>query len=227
MKKTIIFIIIALCSSILMAQSKSTISAVVGIDYSNRVLNNPSFSDETGKLNYRIGLNYNRKMTEKMWLEGGLRFSSIGYNGKKMTGLTYLSDILTGTLIQDPTSPRQLQFITDHLFIEIPIGIRYDLSQNKLKTYFTVGLSPNIYLTTKKQTITEFGSSTTYFKTTGIQKMTFSANVGFGVEYLMNQQYQIFAQPSFRYHFTNLGTGPIAEYLYNFGLELGIRRNLK
>jgi Outer membrane protein beta-barrel domain len=229
MKKSVLLIVISLAPFILMAQIKSSISGVIGVDYSYRVLKNPLYSGETGRLNYRIGLNYNHKIAEKMWLESGLRFSSIGYNGHKETNAKWGSEFntTTGIWTPDPTLPHQIQFIYDYLFLEIPIGIRYELKSNKIKTYFAAGLSPNVYLKTRTQTITEFGSKATLGDRIGIQKMTFSANIGFGFEYVLNDHFQVYSQPSFRYHFTPLGTGPIKEYLYNFGLELGIRRNLK
>jgi hypothetical protein len=229
MKKIVLIITIALTPLILLAQSKSSVSGLIGLEYSNRILKNPAFSGETGKANYRFGFNYNRKIAEKTWLEGGLRFSSIGYNGEKKTGLTYGSEFnpTTGVFTPDPTLPHQIQFIYDYLFLEVPIGIRRELTQNKMKTYFAVGISPNVYLKTKIKTITELGTENKAGDPYGIQKMTFSANIGFGFEYIVNEQYQAFAQPSFRYHFTSIGKGPIKEYLYNFGLEIGVRKNLK
>jgi hypothetical protein len=205
MKKIVLIITIVLTPLILLAQAKSSVSGLIGLEYSNRILKNPAFSGESG-----------------------LRFASIGYNGEKKTGLTYGSEFnpTTGVYTPDPTLPHQIQLIYDYLFLEIPIGIRRELKQNKMKTYIAVGLSPNVYLKTKIKTITEFGSENKAGDPYGIQKVTFSANIGFGFEYTINEQCQAFAQPSFRYHFTSIGKGPIKEYLYNFGLEVGVRKNL-
>jgi Outer membrane protein beta-barrel domain len=228
MKKSILLMAF-LFPLMLIAQIKSSISGIMGIDYTNRVLNNPAFKDETGKLNYRVGANYNRKITEKIWLEMGLRAAFQGYNGLKLKNLTWASELnpTTGVFTRDPTLPHEVQLINNYLFLEMPIGIRYEFKQPKLKTYVAVGLSPNIYLTTHVKTITDLGSDNKFQQTEGINKVTFSANIGFGFDYALNDTYQAFAQPSFRYHFTSFSAGPIKEYLYNFGLELGIRKNLK
>jgi hypothetical protein len=241
MKKSIVFICLVF-PFVLIGQIQSSISGLAGMDYTYRLLRNSSttpivkdiFTDrqkeESGTFNYRIGINYNRRLSEKLWLETGLRLSSIGYNGPRRTGLIWGSELnpTTGVFTPDPTLPHQIQFNYDYIFLEIPVGIRYLLaSKNKWKPYFIIGLSPNVYLTTRTHTITDIYNKKDFYASSEIKKITFSANIGFGFDYNLSEKYQIFAQPSFRYHFTNLSDGPIKEYLYNAGVELGFRKNLK
>lgn len=239
--KNFLLCICITCPFILVGQIKSSISTIIGVDYSYRVLQNTSNESvvkaiytarqnrEIGKLNYRIGFNYNRKISEKLWSESGFRLASIGYKDKKLTDFRWASeyDPNTGTWQPDPTLPHESQLKYDNLFLEVPIGFRYVLGNHKLKPYVTFGLSTNIYLITRTKYVTDIGSQTRSGNSHFFRRINFSANIGVGFEYAVSENYQIFTQPSFRYYFTKLANAPIKEFLYNFGVEVGLRKKLK
>jgi hypothetical protein len=230
MKKVILAAASLLFPIFLSGQTKASIGGMIGVDYTYRVIKSfPIFDAETPKIGYRIGGNYHRKLTGKVWLESGLRLAFQGYNGPKLKNRTWGSEFnpTTGVYTRDPSLPHEVQNIYDYLFLEIPIGIRYELAEKKLKKYIAFSLSPNVYLTTKVKTITDLFTKEDFQQTYGVNKVTVSANIGFGFEYSINDRFQAFAQPSFRFHFTKFGNGLVGEYLYNGGVELGFRKNLK
>jgi hypothetical protein len=48
---------------------------------------------------------------------------------------------------------------------------------------------------------------------------------GFGTNYQLNEKWQLYFQPTIRYHLTT-HTAPIKEHLYSIGIELGARMSL-
>lgn len=74
-------------------QINQSIDFVSGIEYSYRNLATASQNEimsvilesrdqtETGKLNWRIGFNYNQRLTDRIFLRTGLRLASVGYKG--------------------------------------------------------------------------------------------------------------------------------------------------
>jgi hypothetical protein len=56
-------------------------------------------------------------------------------------------------------------------------------------------------------------------------KLTALIHWGFGVNYIINEKFQLFTQPTMRYQIIS-PTSPIKEHLYSIGLELGARMSL-
>lgn len=234
--KTYLLTLVLISPILLFAQTSSTIDIIGGIDYSFRILHysgNDLTSQaalntregEKGKINFRIGANYNLKLTERFWLKTGMRLASIGYKGRKKEGLRWGSeyDPVTGTWTPDPSLPHEIQFIYNFWFIELPINGRLEFGTGKWIPFVEAGISPNVYLRTKTKQITEFGKSVNFDRTTGINTLNLSTNISFGLNYLMNEKMILFFQPTFRYHLSSLSDSPIKEHLYNFGLESGLR----
>jgi Outer membrane protein beta-barrel domain len=223
------------------SQVKSTIDFVSGFEYSYRILkaNNEelitnvilgSRSGETGKLNFRFGFNYNQMLSKKFFLKSGIRLASVGYKGEKKTGLVWGSEIdPTLGYQRDPSLPHESQFIYDYWFFEIPIVGRFEFNNRKISPFIEAGISSNIYLTTKTKTATDISSSTNFYNEAklNLNRFHLSANLSFGINYQLNPKWILFFQPIFRYHFTKLVDAPIKEYLYNYGIELGVRMKIK
>ncbi len=223
------------------SQIDQSVDLVTGIDYSYRNLSTSSeesmvlniFEDreerEIGKLNWRLGLNYNRRLGKKIILRTGLQFASVGYKEKKRTGIIWGSEFNDmGEWEPDPSLPHEMQLKINYWFIGVPIAGRYEFSHKKFAPYFELGASPSIYLRTRIKAISDIGTEKETYD--GIESDFNRFHVvgfaSFGVNYSVNEQYQLFGQPTFRYHLTKLVDAPINEYLYDFGLEIGIRRKI-
>ena len=124
--------------------------------------------------------------------------------------------------------PHSLQLSRDYWFIEIPVAARFEFSNKKFSPFIELGVSPSVYLTTRTKTVTDIGTDVTYQKggTADYNNMHLVGFTSFGVNYSLNDKFQLFGQGIYRYHFTKLVDAPISEHLYNYGLEVGVRRRL-
>ena len=185
---------------------------------------------ESAKFNWRIGFNYNRRLTSKIVLKTGLRLASVGYKGEKKTGLRWGSEHDgMGGWIPDPSLPHEIQLVHDYWFTELPIAGRFEINQKKLSPFFELGISPSVYMTTRTKTITDIGTNSEFQNgdVHNFNKLHIVGFISFGLNYSINDRNQLFGQPTFRYHLTKLADAPISENLYNFGIEIGIRRKIK
>ena len=220
------------------SQLNSTIDFVSGVHYSYRNITTSSEDamvirimenrddKESGKLNWQIGLNYNRRIAKKIFLKTGLRLSTIGYKGEKIN-IKWASEYDNmGQWTPDPNLMHELQIVHDYWFAEIPIIGRFEFTDKKLTPFFELGVSPSIYLTRKVKSIKDIGTDVRFENNTitNFNHLHFVGIISFGANYSINEKLQIFGQPILRYHLTKLGDAPIEEYLFQYGIEIGLRR---
>ena len=234
MKTKFIIILILLIPVFGFSQINQSFDFVSGIEYSYRNLTTSSEdksvkwilesrdNEESGKLNWRVGFNYNRRLTDKIFLRTGLRLASVGYKGEKIV-------LRWGSDDTDPNLPHEIQFVYDYWFAEIPIAGRFEMNRKKISPFFELGISPSIYLIQRTKTITDIKTETQFQNNNidGFKKVHIVGFISFGVNYTINDKFQLFGQPIFRYHLTELVDAPIVEHLFNYGIEIGIRRKLK
>lgn len=220
-------ILLFLCLPFLgIGQFSSSLDVIIGSEYSYRHLLTTSSEDsgvqftidrkdlESPKYNWRFGVNYNKKLSQKFYLKTGLRLARGGYVLNQFYALQYGTQH-DGQGGFDPNAPtleefNDLNISYNYLFVEIPIVGRYQLSEKKWSPFIEFGVSPMISL--------EKSNLRTY------NKFHLASNLSVGVNYTPFEKVQFFAQPIFRYHFTNLvDDTPIKEHLYNYGLEFGAR----
>lgn len=183
---------------------------------------------ELPKLNWRIGVNFNQRLSNKFVLKTGLHLANDGYTTKKKD-LIYGSEFDEfGNYTPDPSLPRKSHFVYNYWFAEIPLVGRFELNQKKFAPFVEAGILPSVYLTSRVRTVVDDESSTNFIDETdiGYNRLHLSGNVAIGVNYSPNENIQLFGQPSLRYHFTSLVDAPIKEHLYSFGLELGLRKKI-
>ena len=242
MKEKFIAVLILIIPILGFGQINQTIDFISGIEYSYRNLTTSSEEGiavgmmenrddkETGKINWRLGFNYNLRLSNKIFLKTGLRLASVGYKGEKKTGLRWGSEHDgMGGWIPDPNLPHEIQLVHDYWFTEIPIAGRIEINKKKLSPFFELGVSPSIYMTTRTKTITDIGTDSEFQNgdVHNFNKLHVVGFLSFGMNYSLNDKFQIFGQPVFRYHLTKLADAPIGEYLFNYGLEIGIRKKIK
>lgn len=219
------------------SQKNSSIDVIAGFEYSYRNLLGKSKKnlalireDETAKVNWRFGFNYNKRLTDKLFLKTGLRFVRTGYNGIKQTDLRWGSEYDDmGGWTPDPSLPHEIQFIYDYYFIEVPIAARYEANKKQLSPFFEFGVYPLVHLTRRIETITDLDTKIEFHENnvTGVNTLHILASVSGGINYAFNDQFQLFGQVAFRHHITKLVDAPLREYLINSGLEFGVRKWLK
>lgn len=215
------------------SQKKASIDVLGGVEFSSINLDNSySWRDvkDSGKMNWRFGLNYNRQLTNKFFLKTGLRLASVGYNGAIKT-LKWPSEVDSlGNWVPDPTLNHKRQYIYDFWYLDIPLAGRFEFSGKKLTPFMEAGVSPHIYLFTKEKTVTDF--ETTVDNKSGddhanIKNIQLVGSFSFGVNYNASKKTQLFFQPIFRYHLTKLFDSEYEDHLFNYGVEFGIRKQLR
>lgn len=215
-----------------------TIEVIASPEYSFRLLSNadsednPDRTQERGKFNYRAGINYTYKKSERIWMKTGIRYVRTGYILQDEDDLMWPQefDTLTGEYTPDPTLPHELRLSKDYLFIEIPLAARYILQRRNLTTFLEAGFSPHVYLTTRTREITDLYELTEYKREESeeFNKVQLVGTASIGFSYKIGERLQILAQPTFRYHLTKLllTDSPIKEHLYNVGVDLGLSYSL-
>ncbi len=239
--KTYIFTFLIMILPILgFGQIKSSVDLMYGIDYTYRNLKTTSEDStvlgifekrqavEKGKLNWRFGFNYNQRLTNKVYIKTGLRLASIGYKGEKQTDLRWPSENVGGEYVFDPNLPHEVQLIYNYWFVEIPLALRFEYLDKKFTPFVEIGVSPSIFMTTKTISKTDIDTSSSFSKgnNQNFNKFQMVGVVSMGMSYQISDKFQVFGQPSFRYHLTKLVDAPIEEKLYNYGLEIGIRMKI-
>lgn len=246
MKVKIITTLILLIPILGFSQINQSIDFIGGTEYSYRNLTTSTENGflesrdnrESGKINSRIGFNYNRRLTNKIFLKTGLRLVNSGY--KDELSLTW--SVLNPT----PAHTTEYQLAHNYSFIEIPIAGRFEINQKKLSPFFELGISPSIYIKTRTKLISTNEQSsqsepapgapsfepyeldTEFLKRddSNFNKLHFVGFISFGMNYSLTDKFQFFGQPTFRYHLTKLEDAPINEYLFNCGIEIGVRRKI-
>ncbi len=227
------------------SQINTSLDFVGGVDFTYRnmtTVKNASFSDslivrifdenETGKINFRFGFNFNKRISKNIFFKTGLRFASLGYQRKYDVNELRWGNQQTGGVF-DPNIPGEgatiSKLIYNYLFFEVPLIARYEFSQKKFTPFVELGVSPSIFLKSRSKIIDNDGKSRTSDNNSDNHSNFHLVSViSFGGNYNINEGLQFFAQPTFRYHFTRLfKEGSVKEYLWNVGLEVGIRKRLK
>jgi hypothetical protein len=241
MKKKFSFLVLAF-PFVAFGQSNSSIDLVAGLEHSYRSLSTSSTKTnvvytlesrnarELAKLNWRAGFNYNRRLSNRFHLKTGIRLASVGHKDKKQTGLRYASEFVApGVWVPDPSLPHEVQFISDYWFIEIPLAGRFEFSDKKIAPFLELSVAPSVYITTRNKTITDLWTSVDFYDQADSYDFNRFHLVGIfsvGVNFTVSEKIQLFGQPTFRYHLTQLADAPIEEHLFNYGIEIGLRRKI-
>ncbi|MFK7776198.1 MAG: outer membrane beta-barrel protein [Saprospiraceae bacterium] len=220
--------------------SQSKIEILSSLDYSYRDFGNSGIvqsirSSEIGKLNYHFDINYNQQLREKLWLKIGLGFSSMGYKTKNKEIIGRIDE--QGNYDPYFSSGEFLQTKYDYHFLEIPIALRYEFLQNKIKPFIEIGITTNYYL---QSTVRFFKNGdkigSEKERREEINQIQFAPTLSFGLSYEINEKWELVAQPNFTYHVTknykesadlSLSNGLLKEHLWSAGISFGMRMNLK
>lgn len=226
----------------LFGQSNSKIELLSSLDFSYRQHTNSGIvqsirSSEIGKLNYHFDLNYHQKLKEKLWLKIGLQLASNGYKSKKTDFMFGNQHNGQGGFDPSLSSGESIQSKSNYQFLGIPIALRFDFSQKKLKPFVEFGITTRYYLqTTVSSFINGDQSSSTQEREEEINQIQFAPSFSLGLSYEINEKLELVAQPNFTYHLTpiyeesadlSLSNGLVKEHLWSAGLAFGLRMNLK
>jgi hypothetical protein len=235
MKNLILFFLLAF-PFLTFSQSRSSIDFMFSPDFTYRtfiVPNDDKFvkrifdSIEKPNWGFHFGINYNRRIAKKVYLSGGVQYSKMGYHIKK-DNLIWGSEIDStgfGIITIDPTLPHSVIFSYDYYLITFPIELRYLVNENRFSPYFKVGIAPayNFYRRTKSTF--DIGEDRIQ-KDYNVNHFAAFIQIGIGGNLKLNEKWQVFALPTFRYQLTAAKSPENKDYLYSIGIELGARMSL-
>jgi hypothetical protein len=151
-------------------------------------------------------------------LKTGINYSSFNYYTTKLSDLRWPSEIDPNEgFIPDPSLPREITNKVTYSFIDIPILIKYRLSNKSFSPYFELG--PNIQFLSKA----EFHESTKLISESENIKSQFSTlnvfgRVGLGDSYRLFTESEIFGSLNSQRQLNNLRKMDVSEKRYDYGL---------
>lgn len=233
MKKYILSVALFLFMISIYGQRKSSVDIATGINHSYRQLSNDSGEEladriidvrkdfENAAIRWHLGVNFNHEMSDFFHLRTGVRVSNLGYS---IGTLNYITDL-------NPMDEGTFKRKENHLFIELPVAVRVEFNNKKFTPFLEMGLAPSWYQATRNKTEINASTETEWidYKDGPIpdwNEFHLIGSLSGGVNYTVSESWQLFAQPTFRYHITKLVDAPIGEHLYSIGLEMGARKQL-
>jgi opacity protein-like surface antigen len=191
--------------------------------YLNKIVSEIRNNEETARLGFTTGVNFRYRLNKKIVFVSGVLYSNAGFknNNKILEWATNASDL-----------PTKSKTVFAFKILSLPLKLNYKINIGKLNTYVTTGMSLN-YLINRKTIITNTfsdGSSSKSFDTQklGFQNFSFSAMVGFGIDYPLSKRMTINVEPLYTRSFTSIiADNNAKEYLYSAGINASVFYNFK
>lgn len=216
--------------------NQQQLGVVISPDYTSRTYTTAGtfqgttiLPEEGGRIGWRAGLDYHRRLGAQMWFHTGLRL--VSYRNKTtIDDLRFGSELVDGVYVNDPSLPRRAVLQQSDRFVEIPLLVRYTFRPaEKLQPYVAGGLAAMLYRNTRTVARIDGGTPTRNTADAGAPRAQGAAIVAVGLSYTARSPYRFFVQPTFRHHFvvrTNqlVRGGGFQRLPWAAGLEVGVRR---
>ncbi len=207
------------------AQHKSSLGFTVSIDDQNIIGDNNRFSilsstNYKPRFSCRLGVDYSKRTSKvNLFFKTGLRLVSIGLESDLVD--------LNVNFVPDPRFVTEIQRFQQVNYLAIPIMVRFETNPGEINFYFELGISPHFYVFTRSKEVTNLGTSTSIFRDDFREigdAIQMAAIASAGINYNLSGKFQLFGQPTFRVHLWPQYISGFGDNLYNFGLELGVRK---
>ncbi len=169
---------------------------------------------EMVKFGYTTGINLCFNFSQLIGLETGIQFSNKGYKTKKMD-LIYFPP--------NPALPSKVKFTYAYQYIGFPLRVKFSMGKSKIRFLTSIGLMTNFLLNVKQTANYEYNNGSTEKKTqsstSGFNKIDISPMMSIGIDYKLNNKIHLIAEPTFRYGIIKIKDAPVAERLWNAGLN--------
>ena len=240
------FLGLTLSCTTINAQFHSSLDFTLGYDFFNLVSGNgssyiPLVGSPKSHDGYRIGLNGNIRLFDRLVFKSGVRFARHSY--LPFGGASYYPE-------------ENIKFIEYYYevyheyYVEVPLVFRYEISKKRLGVFVESGIALNLHSFAKREIITDRYYKLTYDISYPDPKNPLSHDVqdfdlpylqnsrlrvafvaGIGVQYSLNKSYQIFVLPMLRY-FQPINNSSVQPMLnvgknINLGIELGVRKGIR
>ena len=180
----------------------------------------------------RFGVEYLHPINSRWTFRVGARMARGGYQMKtEVILVSSFSEAPENTLVtEDPAFVGPFEWREEFDFWEIPVAVQYQFHRSPWLPYVELGMSPHLLRDERELVNGEPATPLPPEFQTTTQKLQLVGSLGIGWRIPVGKYWQTYAQPTFRYHLTELYENPddelIETHLWNGGLEVGIRRRL-
>jgi hypothetical protein len=129
----------------------------------------------------------------------------------------------TGGLISETGTATDARLEQYFHVLEVPFLARYNIIDRAVNVNILGGLSTN-FIVGNEVYLSEGGTESYFGKTSSINTVNYSGNVGIGLDYEMNKNFLFSIEPVFKYYLNSINSeNLISARPYNFGFYTGIR----
>ncbi|HET8810912.1 MAG TPA: hypothetical protein VFM65_11685, partial [Flavobacteriaceae bacterium] len=198
-----------------------------------------------GEVTFSYGVHFSYKVSERLKIRSGVSQVSMAYNVQdiafmpsvKPTTLNNVSysseasqlEIISTSNIQNTASAEftgRSPFTEGTLqqqmgFIEVPLEIEYALFDQKFGVSIIGGAS-TLFLNENTLAIDSENGTTNIGRANNLNDVSFSTNIGLGLDYEISKQFEIHLEPMFKYQINTFGENANGFQPYYFGVYTGI-----
>jgi hypothetical protein len=176
-------------------------------------------SMEIPKFGYTTGLNFNYKISPRLDIDFGFKYSIKGYKTHWLK--------MIAAQPNDPLIPDKILYVYNYIYFDFPLKLNYLLLDKNLKLFVSGGVSTNIFqkeifITSKKYNDGSVKTDSVIDKSDYHQNVNFAALAGLVLDYNISDRLKLRLEPTFRYSINSVFDSPIKGYLYSIGLDFGI-----
>ena len=106
-------------------------------------------------------------------------------------------------------------------YVEIPMELKYNISQNKIGVNVLGGFS-TYFLYRNQVSLTSFGKTTTLGEASNINSLNFSGNLGLDFDYSISKKLYLNISPMFKYQFNTFSRNSGGFQPYYLGIYSGL-----
>lgn len=210
----------------------------------------PQFSDNSreGEVTFAYGINVAYAISDKVKIRSGVKKVSMSYNTNgisyhtaidpaAISSIDYHKDLdlqitdapskggITGDM-QASTNRARIgsfnpAFLNQKLgYIEVPVEVQYNLLDKKIEINLigggsTMFLDENVITLNSSQLTTELGEAN------NLNNVSFSTNIGLGVDYNLSEKFKLNLEPMFKYQLNTFSKGAGSNQPYYLGIYSG------
>ncbi len=167
---------------------------------------------EYSKANMLLGADVSRSLSDHWSIKTGLRLLLTGYSQEV--------DLMWGSEFTPNGYERLLpneRLVINHLFLEIPLAVRYIILRKKITPFAEAGITSNYYLKTRVKQRIEGHYKKYWDSSEDVHGLNLALKAGAGLCYRITEKQRLFVLPLIRYQLTN-----IEQMSSNFGIGFGL-----
>lgn len=181
----------------------------------------PQFAkDSRGEISMAYGVNLAYRISEKVKIRTGVSKVELNQNTPDMTYASAVNSEDISFNNETLASPGTGELHQSMGFIEIPLEIEYNLIDRKIGLSLIGGAS-TLVLDENMVSINSPYSSTRLGEAKNLNNVSFSSNIGLGLNYNISEEFQVHLEPIFKYQLNTFDSSTGANPYY-FGIYSGL-----